>query len=148
MTQRIITYLAAHGQATRTGLTNGCFDLVHPGHIALIRQAAAACDRLVLALNTDASVRRLKGETRPVQSEAARAGVVGAIRGVDVVVLFDEDTPLELIEAVQPVVLIKGADYTIETVVGAEFVLARGGQVMLAELVPGQSTTDLIGQSR
>ncbi len=125
------------------GFTNGCFDLVHPGHASLIRQAAGACDRLVMALNTDASVRRLKGPSRPLQSEAARAEVVGAMRGVAAVVLFDEDTPLELIRALRPDLLVKGADYTEETVVGADVVRAGGGRVMLARLVPGQSTTRL-----
>lgn len=131
-------------QGLKVGLANGCFDLIHPGHIALIRQASAACDKLIMALNTDASVRRLKGPTRPVQMETARAEVMGAIKGVDAVVLFDEETPLELIKAVQPDVLIKGSDYTVETVVGADIVLARGGRVMLADLIAGQSTTRLI----
>ena len=134
-------------QGLKVGFTNGCFDLVHPGHIALIRQAAAACDRLVMALNTDASVQRLKGPGRPVQSERARAEVIGAIRGVDAVVLFDEATPLELIELIRPDVLIKGADYTVDTVVGADVVLGQGGSVILADLVAGQSTTRLIAAS-
>lgn len=131
----------------RVGLANGCFDLIHPGHIALIRQASASCDKLIMALNTDASVRRLKGPTRPVQSETARAEVMGAIKGVDLVVLFDEDTPLELIRALQPDVLVKGADYTVETVVGADIVLERGGSVILAHLIAGQSTTRLLRET-
>ncbi len=126
------------------GLTNGCFDLVHPGHVALIRQAAESCDRLVLALNTDASVRRLKGPSRPVQGEAARAEVVGALKGVAVTVLFGEDTPLELIRTLLPDLLVKGADYTEAAVVGADLVKAAGGKVLLAGLVPGHSTTRLI----
>ena len=126
------------------GLANGCFDLIHPGHISLIAQAAASCDRLVMALNTDASVRRLKGPSRPIQDEEARAAVMGAIKGVAAVVLFDEETPRELIEALRPDVLIKGADYTIERVVGADIVQARGGRVVLAELSPGQSTSRLV----
>lgn len=125
------------------GFTNGCFDLVHPGHASLIRQAAGGCDRLILALNTDASVRRLKGPGRPLQPQAARAEVVGALKGVAAVVLFDEDTPLDLIAALRPDLLVKGADYTEETVVGAELVRASGGRVMLARLVPGQSTSRL-----
>ena len=125
------------------GLTNGCFDLVHPGHASLIRQAAGACDRLVMALNTDASVRRLKGPSRPLQGEDGRAEVVGAMKGVACVVLFDEDTPLDLIAALQPDLLVKGADYTEETVVGADLVRAAGGRVMLARLTPGQSTSRL-----
>lgn len=131
-------------QGLKVGMANGCFDLIHPGHIALIRQASEACDKLIMALNTDASVSRLKGPTRPVQKEAARAQVIGAVKGVDLVVLFDEETPLELIEALQPDVLVKGADYTVETVVGADIVLARGGRVVLADLIAGQSTTRLI----
>jgi D-beta-D-heptose 7-phosphate kinase/D-beta-D-heptose 1-phosphate adenosyltransferase len=134
-------------QGLKVGFTNGCFDLVHPGHISLIRQAAAACDRLILALNTDASVKRLKGPSRPVQPEQARAEVIGAVRGVDAVVLFDEATPLELIELIKPDILIKGADYTAETVVGADVVLKQGGSVILANLVAGQSTTRLIATS-
>jgi D-beta-D-heptose 7-phosphate kinase/D-beta-D-heptose 1-phosphate adenosyltransferase len=126
------------------GIANGCFDLIHPGHIALIRQAAAACDRLVVALNTDASVRRLKGPTRPVQNEAARAEVMGAVKGVAAIVFFDEETPLELIAAVVPDVLIKGADYTRDEVVGAEVVARAGGSVLLAELAPGRSTSRLL----
>ena len=124
--------------------TNGCFDLIHPGHISLIGQAAASCDRLIMALNTDASVKRLKGPSRPIQDEAARAAVMGAIKGVAAVTLFDEETPLELIEALQPDVLIKGADYTIDRVVGADVVQKRGGRVVLAELSEGQSTSRLV----
>ena len=109
-------------------------------------QARAACDRLIVGLNTDASVQRLKGPTRPVQSEAARATVLASLSAVDLVVLFDEDTPLALIEAFHPDVLVKGADYTVETVVGADIVLGYGGKVVLADLKAGQSTTALIGR--
>lgn len=130
----------------KVGFTNGCFDLLHPGHVSLMAQAKAACDRLIVGLNTDASVQRLKGPTRPVQSEAARATVLASLSAVDLVVLFDEDTPLALIEAFHPDVLVKGADYTVETVVGADIVLAYGGKVVLADLKAGQSTTALIGR--
>jgi D-beta-D-heptose 7-phosphate kinase/D-beta-D-heptose 1-phosphate adenosyltransferase len=126
------------------GFANGCFDLIHPGHISLLAQAAASCDRLVLALNTDASVKRLKGPSRPLQDELARAAVIGAIKGVAAVTLFDEPTPLELIEAMQPDVLIKGGDYTIDQVVGAELVRKRGGRVLLAELSVGHSTSRIV----
>jgi len=126
------------------GFTNGCFDLLHPGHVSLLNQAKAACDRLVVGLNSDASVQRLKGPTRPVQSEAARATVLSSLAAVDLVVIFGEDTPFELIKALQPDVLVKGADYTVDTVVGAELVQARGGKVVLADLVDGQSTTNTI----
>jgi D-beta-D-heptose 7-phosphate kinase/D-beta-D-heptose 1-phosphate adenosyltransferase len=127
------------------GFANGCFDILHPGHIALIRAAADACDRLIVALNSDASVKRLKGPNRPAQSETARAEVMAALRGVDAVVIFDEDTPLEAITALQPDVLVKGADYTEERIVGADLVKARGGLVLRVELVAGQSTTRIIG---
>ena len=142
--------LIAHwnNQGFRVGFTNGCFDILHPGHVALLAFARVHCDRLIVALNTDASVRRLKGETRPVNSLENRAQVLAAIRHVDAVVSFDEDTPLELITQLQPFVLIKGADYTVETVVGADVVLAAGGRVVLAELVEGQSTTNIITRMR
>jgi D-beta-D-heptose 7-phosphate kinase / D-beta-D-heptose 1-phosphate adenosyltransferase len=130
------------------GLANGCFDIIHPGHISLIRQAAASCDRLIMALNSDMSVRRLKGPNRPVQTERERAEVIGAIRGVDLVVLFDQDTPLELIEFLTPDVLVKGADYTVDRVVGADLVAERGGKVLLVDLVAGQSTTSLLARTR
>jgi D-beta-D-heptose 7-phosphate kinase/D-beta-D-heptose 1-phosphate adenosyltransferase len=135
---------AWRARGERVVFTNGCFDLLHPGHIALIEAAAREGDRLVMGLNTDASVRRLKGETRPVQDEQARARVMGALRPVDLVVLFDEDTPLQLIEALVPDVLVKGADYKPEDVVGADFVIAQGGKLVLADLVEGRSTTALI----
>ena len=126
------------------GFANGCFDLLHPGHVSLLRQAAACCDRLVVALNSDASVQRLKGSTRPIQDEAARAIVAGAIRGVSAVVIFDEDTPLDLITALKPDVLVKGADYTEDQVVGGDVVRARGGRVMLVRLEAGHSTSRLV----
>ncbi|OFX10871.1 MAG: bifunctional heptose 7-phosphate kinase/heptose 1-phosphate adenyltransferase [Alphaproteobacteria bacterium RIFOXYD12_FULL_60_8] len=128
----------------KVGFTNGCFDLLHPGHIALLRQAAAACDRLVLGLNSDASVRALKGPTRPVQSESARATVLASLEAVNAVVIFGEDTPRELIHALKPDVLVKGADYTVETVVGADFVQGYGGRVVLAKLEEGHSTTNTL----
>jgi len=128
------------------GFTNGCFDLLHPGHLSLIRQARAACDRLVVGLNSDASVRRLKGPTRPVSNEASRAEVLSAIADIDAVAIFDEDTPMRLIEAIKPDVLVKGADYTIEQIVGAEFVQSYGGQVLRAQLEPGHSTTAVIAK--
>lgn len=128
------------------GFTNGCFDLLHPGHISLIRQARAACDKLVLGLNSDSSVQRLKGPTRPVQSEAARAAVLAAIAHVDLVVVFGEDTPLALIHALRPDVLVKGADYTKQEIVGAAEVESWGGRVVRAELVDGHSTTRTIAR--
>lgn len=128
----------------KVGFTNGCFDLLHPGHLSLLRQSRAACDRLVVGLNSDASVKRLKGESRPVQTEASRAAVLASLSMVDAVVIFAEDTPLTLIEALRPDILVKGADYTVETVVGADKVMGWGGKVVLAALEPGQSTTNTI----
>ena len=124
--------------------TNGCFDLLHPGHISLIRQSASQGTRLVVGLNSDASVRRLKGPSRPVQNEQSRAMLLAALSGVDAVVLFDEDTPLNLIMALRPDVLVKGSDYTVDGVVGADIVLASGGRVYLADLVQGCSTTGIV----
>lgn len=135
-------------QGLDVGLTNGCFDLIHPGHISLLAEASRTCDRLIVALNTDSSVRRLKGPERPVQTELARAAVIGAVRTVDLVVLFDEDTPRDVITTLQPDVLIKGADYTVETVVGAELLQGWGGRVELIDLVPGASSSNLIEMSR
>ena len=130
----------------KVGFTNGCFDLLHPGHVSLLASARAACDRLVVGLNSDASVKRLKGESRPMQNEAARAAVLGSLETVDLVVIFDEDTPEALLRDIRPDVLIKGADYKIDEVVGAEFVQSYGGEVLLAEIVPGFSTTATIAR--
>ena len=132
----------------RIGFTNGCFDLLHPGHIQLLHQARAACDRLVVGLNSDASVARLKGADRPVQGEGARSSVLAALESVDLVVVFDEDTPLSLIKTVRPDILIKGADYTVDQVVGAVEVKGWGGEVVLVPLAEGHSTTGLISRSR
>ena len=134
----------AHG--LRVGFTNGCFDILHAGHVALLRAARRRCDRLVVALNTDASVARLKGPARPVNPLADRAAVIAALAAVDAVVAFGEDTPLELIRLLLPDVLVKGADYTVETVVGAAEVQAAGGEVALIDLLPGRSTTGTIAR--
>ena len=128
----------------RIGFTNGCFDLLHPGHVSLLTQARAACDKLVVGLNSDSSVTRLKGEGRPVQAETARAAVLASLAAVDAVVVFAEDTPIALIEALRPDVLVKGADYAKAQVVGADRVESWGGKVLLAELAPGHSTTATI----
>ena len=131
-------------QGLRITFTNGCFDLLHPGHVSLLDRARRSGDRLIVGLNSDASVRRLKGPNRPVQDQVARATVLGSLKSVDAVVIFNEDTPLRLIEALQPDVLVKGAEYTIDTIVGAELVLNRGGRIVLADHVPGYSTTDAV----
>jgi len=128
----------------KIGFTNGCFDLLHPGHISLLEQSRAACDRLVVGLNSDDSVVRLKGESRPVQSESARETVLASLACVDLVVVFSEDTPIKLIEVLRPDVLVKGADYDIEAVVGADIVQGYGGKVLLADLSPGYSTSSTI----
>jgi D-beta-D-heptose 7-phosphate kinase/D-beta-D-heptose 1-phosphate adenosyltransferase len=132
----------------RVGFTNGCFDLLHPGHVHLLEQARSWCDRLVVGLNADESVRRLKGPTRPVQSEAARAAVLASLATVDLVVLFEEDTPEALIETIRPDVLVKGADYRVDQVVGGPLVQEWGGVVRLAELLPGNSTTATVARIR
>jgi D-beta-D-heptose 7-phosphate kinase/D-beta-D-heptose 1-phosphate adenosyltransferase len=131
----------------RIGFTNGCFDLLHRGHVKLLSQARAACDRLVVGLNDDASVRRLKGDSRPLQDVHSRAEVLAALEAVDLVTVFGEDTPLKLIERVRPKVLVKGGDYRREDVVGHELVEAIGGETLLVDLVPGHSTTALVRRS-
>jgi D-beta-D-heptose 7-phosphate kinase/D-beta-D-heptose 1-phosphate adenosyltransferase len=135
------------GQGLRIGFTNGCFDLLHPGHVKLMTEARAACDRLVVGLTRDASVRRLKGKERPVQDQQARAEVLAALEAVDLVVIFEQDTPVDLIRRVKPTVLVKGADYRIDQVVGRELVEEFGGKVMLVGLAPGYSTTALVQRS-
>jgi D-beta-D-heptose 7-phosphate kinase/D-beta-D-heptose 1-phosphate adenosyltransferase len=126
------------------GFTNGCFDLLHPGHVQLLCESRSHCDRLIVGLNSDSSVKRLKGPTRPVQSEAARSIVLAGLAFVDAVVLFAEDTPLELIKRIRPDILVKGADYRIEQVVGHDIVASYGGRVVLVNLIPDSSTTRII----
>jgi D-beta-D-heptose 7-phosphate kinase/D-beta-D-heptose 1-phosphate adenosyltransferase len=139
---------AWRAKGLRVGFANGCFDLIHPGHVHLLAQARAACDRLVVALNTDTSVKRLKGPTRPVQNETARATVMASLAPVDLVVLFDEETPIELVRALRPDVLVKGSDYRLEDVVGAAEVQGWGGKVVLVDLQQGHSTTGTIRRMR
>ena len=135
-------------EGLRVGFTNGCFDVLHRGHVAYLSQARAWCDRLIVGLNSDASVRGLKGEGRPVNDLEGRALVLAGLACVDLVAPFDAPTPMALIEAVRPDVLVKGADYTEAQVVGGEFVRSYGGQVKLAPLVEGQSTTATIARMR
>ena len=124
--------------------TNGCFDILHRGHIAYLSEARDRGDVLIIGLNSDASVQRIKGDGRPVQDEMSRALILASLRFVDAVVLFDEDTPYELIKLVKPDVLVKGGDYTEETIVGAGFVKENGGEVVTIPLVEGYSTTEII----
>jgi D-beta-D-heptose 7-phosphate kinase/D-beta-D-heptose 1-phosphate adenosyltransferase len=135
-------------QDLRIGFTNGVFDLLHPGHIKVLAQSRAACDRLVVGLNSDASVKRLKGKDRPIQGERARAEVLAGLEAVDLVVIFGQDTPLKLIQHVRPTVLVKGGDYRPDQVVGREVVRAQGGEVIVVDLVKGFSTTRIVEKSR
>lgn len=135
-------------KSQRVVFTNGCFDILHPGHIQLLLQAAEQGDKLVLGLNTDASVKRLKGEGRPVNDEQSRALIMAAQLYVDAVTLFDEDTPLELIQVIHPDVIVKGGDYTPKTVVGNDFVTSYGGKVIIVPTVEGFSTTSIINRMK
>ena len=124
--------------------TNGCFDILHQGHIASLSDAAREADFLIVGLNSDASTRRLKGESRPINNQSARATVMASLLMVDAVILFEEDTPLNLINAIRPDVLVKGGDYTLEQIVGAKEVIEAGGRVVINPIVPGFSTTGII----
>jgi len=124
--------------------TNGVFDLLHPGHVDLLIAARGTADALIVGVNSDESVRRLKGSGRPVRSEAERAFVLAAVECVDLVVIFPEDTPLELVKTLKPDVIVKGGDYTESTIVGATEVKSWGGRVVVVPLTPGQSTTAII----
>ena len=136
-------------QAGPVVFTNGVFDLIHPGHVQLLESARKEGSALIVGINTDASVRRLgKGTDRPVMPEAARARVVAGLASVDCVVLFDDDTPLELIRSLTPDVLVKGADYARASIVGGDWVEARGGRVVRVPLVDGFSTTSLVERLR
>lgn len=141
----------ARGVQARGGkvaFTNGVFDLLHPGHVRYLQEARALGDALVVAINSDRSVRAIKGPERPVNTEAERAEVLLALACVDAVVIFDEDTPHEVISRIQPDVLVKGADWGPDAIVGRDVVEARGGRVVRIALAPGYSTTDLIGKVR
>ena len=124
--------------------TNGVFDILHKGHIASLSEAASHGDILIVAVNTDASVKKLKGPTRPINDESARALVLASLLQTDAVILFEEDTPLELITALMPDVLVKGGDYTIEQIAGAKEVIAGGGKVIIANIIEGISSSNII----
>ncbi|MEO1510443.1 MAG: D-glycero-beta-D-manno-heptose 1-phosphate adenylyltransferase, partial [Planctomycetota bacterium] len=144
----LVEIAALRAAGKKIVFTNGCFDILHAGHTSLLERAAALGDHLVVGLNSDASVGRLKGDGRPVNTQNDRAAVLAALRAVDAVTLFEQDTPLELIEKLAPDVLVKGADYRGREVVGREIVEARGGRVELIELVPGRSTSATIDAMR
>ena len=131
-------------QSDKIGFTNGCFDLIHPGHLALLAESRFICDRLIVGLNSDSSVKQIKGESRPIQNEESRASVLASLASVDMVVVFSEETPIELIKALRPDFLSKGADYLLENVVGADLVQSYGGQVLLVDIEEGHSTTGTI----
>ena len=135
-------------QRGRVVFTNGVFDLLHPGHVDVLVGARRRGDALVVAINSDASVRRLKGPERPVRGEAERAYVLAAFAAVDLVVVFTEDTPIDAVRALEPDVIVKGGDYHEDTIVGAAEVRARGGEVVVIPLTPGQSTTGIIARLR
>ena len=130
----------------RVVFTNGCFDLIHRGHVDYLSRARDLGDLLVVGLNTDNSVRRLKGDSRPISNQESRSAVMAAFGFVDYVVLFDDDTPINLIKAIRPDVLVKGGDYKHDDVVGADFVESYGGTVELLSLVPGESTTRMVNK--
>ena len=135
-------------QRGRVVFTNGVFDLLHPGHVDVIVGARARGEALVVGVNSDSSVKRLKGPDRPIRSEGERAYVLASLEAVDAVSLFDQDTPLELVQLLQPDVIVKGGDYSPDTVVGASDVRARGGEVVIIPLTPGHSTTSTIERLR
>jgi D-beta-D-heptose 7-phosphate kinase/D-beta-D-heptose 1-phosphate adenosyltransferase len=150
-THKILTLPDARTQMDRwkregksVGFTNGCFDLVHSGHLKILNQTKLHCDKLIVAVNSDASVKRLKGESRPINSEIERALLLASLSVVDMVIVFSEDTPMTLLEVLRPDVLVKGADYQKSQVVGHELVESYGGRVVLVPLKEGYSTTNLI----
>jgi len=132
----------------RIVFTNGCFDILHAGHVTYLEEARALGDALVLGLNGDASIARLKGPQRPLVPFRDRARVLAGLRAIDLVVGFDEDTPLELIRRIEPDILVKGGDWRVDEIVGADLVLARGGEVRSLSLLEGRSTTDIVARIR
>ncbi len=133
-----------HRSGKKVVFTNGCFDIIHPGHIALLKKAKELGDVLIVGINSDSSIKKIKGKGRPIFTEKDRAEVLLAIRYVDYVTIFSEETPLETIKAAKPDVLVKGGDWTVETTVGREFVESRGGKVVIVPYIHGYSTTSII----
>ena len=136
---------SVHGEVV---FTNGVFDLLHPGHVDVLDRARREGAALVVGVNSDASVKRLKGPTRPIRTSVERIAVLAGLEAVDAVVLFEQDTPIELVRAIEPDVIVKGGDYSPETIVGADLVTARGGRVVVIPLVDGHSTTSTIEKLR
>ena len=128
----------------KIGFTNGCFDLIHPGHIALLETSKTHCDILVVGLNSDRSVAKLKGSARPIQDELSRKTILIALKAVSLVVIFDEETPERLIEKVKPDIIVKGGDYNIENIIGADFVRSYGGEVLTIPYLEGNSSSNII----
>lgn len=148
LTQAVDTLNQWKSEGKKIVFTNGCFDILHIGHVDYLEKSRALGDALVVGLNTDTSIRRIKGETRPIVEETSRSRVMAALEAVSLVVLFDEDTPKSLIEAVKPDILVKGDDYSVENIVGADFVLSQGGSVQTVPLVKGFSTSAIIAKIR
>ena len=144
MNKNLDKILSWKEQGLKIVFTNGCFDILHRGHVDYLEKAAAFGDKLVIGLNSDSSVKRIKGPDRPVQDQEDRLTILAALRYVDLVILFDEDTPLDLIRSVKPDILVKGGDYSFETIVGAQEVTASGGEVKVVPLTQGKGTTDII----
>ncbi len=132
------------GLGKKIGFTNGCFDLLHPGHIALLESSKTHCDILVVGLNSDRSVAKLKGRARPIQDQLSRKTILTALKAVSLVIIFDEDTPERLIEKLKPDIIVKGGDYNIEDIIGADFVRSYGGEVLTIPYLDGNSSTNII----
>lgn len=132
------------GEGLKVVFTNGCFDILHRGHVEYLADAKACGDKLILALNSDRSVRELKGDSRPIQNQEDRAAILNVLKSIDLVVVFDEDTPADIVKMLVPDVLAKGGDYTLDTIVGADTVIENGGEVRVIPFRPGQSTSSIV----
>ncbi len=148
LTQAAATLQQWQAAGKKIVFTNGCFDILHIGHVDYLEKSRALGDALVVGVNTDGSIRRIKGESRPIVNETSRSRVIAALESVSLVVLFDDDTPKSLIETLKPDILVKGDDYSVETIVGADFVLSHGGSVQTIPLVKGFSTSAIIAKIR
>jgi len=133
-----------NSEKQKIAFTNGCFDLLHKGHVDYLTKSASHGDKLIVGLNSDISIKKIKGKHRPIQSEISRAAILSSIKGIDMVVLFDEETPLKVIKAIRPDIIIKGGDYTVEEMIGREFVMEYGGKCEIIPFTKGYSTSDII----